>query len=156
GTTGEEAETDAAGVLVAPGETTAITPSVGRRLLWVALPACASLMLLATTNYVCQDVAPVPFLWVVPLSLYLLTFIISFDHPRWYRPRPMSLLALALLLLSAGAADDLISLLKIHTNYLHELALYFSTMFVACMICHGQLVRLRPDPKHLTEYYLLI
>jgi spermidine synthase len=156
GTTGEEAEADAAGVLVAPGQPATAAPSVGRRILWVTLPACASMMLLATTNYVCQDVAVMPFLWVVPLSLYLLTFIISFDHPRWYRPLPMSILALALLLLSAGAADDLISLLKIHTNYLHELALYFSTMFFACLICHGQLVRLRPDPKHLTEYYLLI
>jgi hypothetical protein len=156
GTTGEEAEADAAGVLVEPIKTAAAAPTVGRRILWVTLPACASLMLLATTNYVCQDVAVMPFLWVVPLSLYLLTFIISFDHPRWYRPLPMSILALALLLLSAGAADDLISLSKIHINYLHELALYFSTMFFACLICHGQLVRLRPDPKHLTEYYLLI
>jgi len=154
--TGEEAEADAAGVLVDPGQSVAAAPTVGRRILWVALPACASLMLLATTNYVCQDVAVMPFLWVVPLSLYLLTFIISFDHPRWYRPLPMSLLALVLLVLSAGAADNLVSLFKIHTNYLHELALYFNTMFLACMICHGQLVRLRPDPKHLTEYYLLI
>src|SRR5262249_14141787 len=69
---------------------------------------------------------------------------------------PMSILALVLLVLSAGAADNLVSLFKLHTNYLHELALYFSTMFFACMLCHGQLVRLRPDPKHLTEYYLLI
>ena len=53
-------------------------------MLWLLLPACASLVLLATTNHVCQDVAVVPFLWVVPLSLYLLTFIICFDHSRWY------------------------------------------------------------------------
>ncbi len=52
--------------------------------LWLFLPACASLILLATTNHVCQDVAPRPFLWVVPLSLYLLSFVICFDHPRWY------------------------------------------------------------------------
>ena len=54
------------------------------RLRWLALPACASLMLLAVTNHVCQDVAAVPFLWVMPLSLYLLSFIICFEHERWY------------------------------------------------------------------------
>jgi hypothetical protein len=131
-------------------------PSAGRRLLWVLLPACASLMLLATTNYVCQDVAVIPFLWVVPLSLYLLTFIICFDHPRWYRPVEMSVLATGLLILSAGAADDLFDLLHLPMTYIHELALYFGTMFFACLVCHGQLVRLRPAPRFLTEYYMLI
>lgn len=131
-------------------------PTVGRRMLWIALPACASLMLLATTNYVCQDVAVIPFLWVVPLSLYLLTFIICFDHPRWYRPMLMGVAALALLILSAGAADDLFDLFQIRMTFVHELALYFSTMFFACLVCHGQLVRLRPAPRFLTEFYLLI
>jgi len=131
-------------------------PSGGQKVLWIALPACASLLLLATTNYVCEDVAVIPFLWVVPLSLYLLTFIICFDHPRWYRPMLMSGIALGLLILSAGAADDLIDLLQISRTYVLELALYFSTMFFACLVCHGQLVRLRPSPKYLTEYYLMI
>ncbi|HEY2827484.1 MAG TPA: fused MFS/spermidine synthase, partial [Pirellulales bacterium] len=131
-------------------------PSVGRRLLWIALPACASLLLLATTNYVCQDVAVIPFLWVVPLSLYLVTFIICFDHPRWYRPMLLSGIALGLLILSAGAADDLIRLLAIPRTYILELAIYFSTMFFGCLVCHGQLVRLRPAPRFLTEYYLMI
>ena len=54
--------------------------------LWLLLPAFASVTLLATTNYVSTDVAPMPFLWVAPLSLYLLTFVIAFDHARWYRP----------------------------------------------------------------------
>ena len=57
-------------------------PGAGVRLLWLALPACASVLLLAVTNKMCQDVAVIPFLWVVPLGLYLLTFIISFDGPR--------------------------------------------------------------------------
>jgi hypothetical protein len=131
-------------------------PSFGRRLLWIALPACASLVLLATTNYVCEDVAVIPFLWVAPLSLYLLTFIICFDHPRWYRPMLTSGLALGLLILSAGAADDLFDLFQVNMTFVHELALYFSTMFFACLVCHGQLVRLRPAPKFLTEYYLMI
>lgn len=138
------------------GKAHVAAPSAGRRLLWILLPACASLMLLATTNYVCQDVAVIPFLWVVPLSLYLLTFIICFDHPRWYRPMLMGGIALGLLILSSGAADDLIRVFEIPRTYVLELALYFSTMFFACLVCHGQLVRLRPEPAHLTEYYMLI
>ena len=63
------------------------SPGWGRRLLWLLLPAFASLTFLATTNHVCQDVAVIPFLWIAPLSLYLLSFIICFDHERWYIPR---------------------------------------------------------------------
>jgi hypothetical protein len=62
-------------------------PRLGDRLLWVAFAAGGSILLLAITNQMCQDVAVVPFLWVLPLSLYLLTFIISFDHARWYLRR---------------------------------------------------------------------
>ncbi len=131
-------------------------PGAIRRLLWLSLPACASLMLLATTNYVCQDVAVIPFLWVVPLSLYLLTFIICFDHPRWYRPQATSALAIVFLVLAAGAGYSLMRAFSLHSNYFHELFLNFGAMFLACMVCHGQLVRLRPAPQYLTEYYLLI
>jgi hypothetical protein len=158
-------ESSAGGVLTDPVAmgTTLTVPSAARRILWVALPACASLMLLATTNYVCQDVAVMPFLWVIPLSLYLLTFIISFDHPRWYRPLPMSFATLALAVLSAGGIYSLLSWARaqfaapdLHLSFVEELGFYFGTMFFACLMCHGQLVRLRPDPRHLTEYYLLI
>lgn len=167
---GESAESDdgpespAGGLLTdaAAVGTTLTSPSPARRALWIALPACASLMLLATTNFVCQDVAVMPFLWVIPLSLYLLTFIISFDHPRWYRPLGMSIATLVLAVLSAGGAYAILYWANTHLggpdhlNFVQELALYFSTMFCACLMCHGQLVRLRPDPKHLTEYYLMI
>ena len=77
-------------------------PSWMRRLLWLALPAFASVLLLATTNHVCQDMSAVPFLWVVPLSLYLLSFIIAFDHERWYRRLPYGLAALIAIYLTAG------------------------------------------------------
>jgi hypothetical protein len=157
----EAAESDAAGVLVNPSANTALSmkavaPTLGRRILWIALPACASLMLLATTNFVCQDVAVMPFLWVIPLSLYLLTFIVAFDHPRWFRPVPLGMATIVLLMLSAGMFYRLASLLDLQMNYLHELAVFFTTMFFACLVCHGQLVRLRPDPAHLTEFYLMI
>ena len=65
------------------------TSSTLNHLLWLLLPACASVLLLATTNKLCQDVAVIPFLWVVPLALYLLSFIICFDSPRWYVRLPV-------------------------------------------------------------------
>src|SRR5262249_20817267 len=59
-------------------------PSLTTRAMWLGLPACASVLLLATTNKICQDVAVVPFLWILPLALYLVSFIVCFDSPAWY------------------------------------------------------------------------
>lgn len=84
------------------------SPSVFQGAMWVALAALASLMLLAVTNHVCQDIAVIPFLWVVPLSLYLLSFIISFDSPRWYSRRfygTMGFLTIALLVVMERAPE---------------------------------------------------
>jgi hypothetical protein len=141
-------------------------PSAGRRLLWLTLPAGASLMLLATTNQACQNVAVVPLLWVVPLALYLLTFIICFDHERWYRRRAYCAVAAVLVFLSAGGADWLSDVIpdlvpgidapSFGLSFVQERVLYFATMFMVCMVCHGELVRLRPSARHLTEYYLMI
>jgi spermidine synthase len=126
-------------------------PTWRARLSWVLLPAFASLVLLATTNHVCQDVAVIPFLWVAPLGLYLLTFIISFDHSRWYRRRAFAGAAMALTLCAALLNDPPISL-----GFVGELGTYFATMFVLCMVCHGELVRMRPSTRHLTGFYLLV
>jgi hypothetical protein len=137
-------------------------PSVPRRILWLLLPAGASVMLLATTNHICRDVAPLPFLWVAPLSLYLLSFIVCFDHSRWYvRPVWAVLALLGIAAVMAGdRMPDWIANPSKHEGawltYPHELALNFGTLFAICMICHGELVRLRPDPRHLTEFYLLL
>ena len=125
------------------------------RLRWLALPACASLMLLAATNHVCQDVAVVPFLWVMPLSLYLLSFIISFDHARWY-VRPLWAV-LAVVTLAGAAGNDVAQLSESPPlRMVGELTLYLTAMFSACMVCHGELYRLKPAPRYLTEFYLYI
>jgi hypothetical protein len=137
-----------------PADAPAAAPGMVRRLLWLALPAAASLMLLATTNHVCQNIAVVPFLWVVPLTLYLLTFIICFDHQRWY-VRGLWATA-AVLALVAAAGNEEFWWFDYHLSTAQELSLYFAAMFFACMVCHGELVRLKPDPRHLTEFYLLI
>jgi hypothetical protein len=117
-------------------------------------------MLLATTNNVCQYVAVVPFLWVAPLSLYLLTFIVCFDHERWY-VRPFFCLLSVISLLRVAGAWDVNMLLRNHLHLILDrfatgLILYFVTLFSVCMVFHGELVRSRPAPRHLTEFYLFV
>jgi hypothetical protein len=136
----------------------AARPTLGRRALWLGLPACATLMLLATTNHVCQEVAVIPFLWVVPLSLYLISFIITFDHERWYSRRVFGL-ATAVLTLAVAGIHPLASLLdKINYDlgFTQQVLLYFAALFSICMLCHGEMVRLRPSARYLTEFYLMI
>ncbi len=124
-------------------------PSFWRRIACIALSGLSSLMFIATTNHVCHDIATVPFLWIVPLALYLLSFIICFDHPRWYVREVWSGLC-ALGILGVTVVDP-------DLPFLASLLLQFGTMFTICMICHGELVRLRPaNSKYLTEYYLFI
>lgn len=117
--------------------------------LWLALPTVASLMLLATTEKLTQEVAVIPFLWVLPLSLYLLSFILCFDNPRWYRRALFG----AALLVSIAEYD---SLAVDQTLLVLKIGLHAGILFVVCMVCHGELYRLRPHPKHLTEFYLMV
>jgi hypothetical protein len=119
--------------------------------LWLALATCGSVMLLATTNHLCADVAVVPFLWVLPLSLYLLSFILSFQHDAWYERRiwvsalVVSLAAVVILLKQTEDVD-----LRL------QIFIYSAALFAACMVCHGELARARPPAAHLTSYYLVI
>jgi len=137
----------------APAES---APTWSHRLLWLFLPGLASMMLLATTNHVCQDVAVIPFLWVMPLSLYLLTFIICFDHERWYKRRLVALGAIVTLCL-VTAVDQLITTgAHMSFSFTVELTLYFAALFFLCTVCHGELVRLKPSPRYLTSFYLHI
>jgi hypothetical protein len=135
-------------------------PTWRLRTLWLLLPACASVILLATTNHVCQDVAPRPFLWVMPLSLYLLSFVFCFDHPRWY-VRPLwavpAVIGIAIVLgsdASLRGLRDPYQQAGISLAFSYILLLHFGTMFCICMVCHGELARLKPEPRHLTEFYL--
>ena len=125
-------------------------PTIGTTALWLALSACGSALLMSLTNKLCQDLAAVPFLWVLPLALYLMTFILCFERPAWYRRDIFTLLlaAVAALLCWQSARGD---------RPLHELiAIYCSGLFVACMVCHGELYRLRPAADRQTTFYLMI
>jgi hypothetical protein len=128
-----------------------LRPSTLDRLLWLLLPACASMLLLAITNKMCQDTAVIPFLWVLPLALYLVSFIVCFDNPRWYK-RPFFTLALVAV---QGPICWAMSR-RVETPLLLLLTIYSAGLFVCCMVCHGELYRLRPDPRHLTSFYLTI
>jgi hypothetical protein len=134
-----------------PSPTLNPRPSTLNYLLWLLLPGCASVLLLATTNKLCQDVAVIPFLWVVPLALYLFSFIICFDSPRWYVRFPFTVALIAAMVSLCWALYNGADLLMFK-----QVALYCSALFVCCMVCHGELYRLKPDPSHLTAFYLMI
>lgn len=125
--------------------------TVSDRMLWMLLPAVASVMLLAVTNHVSQNVAVIPFLWVAPLALYLVSFIITFDNDRWYDRRVwIPLLVLALAALTYHQYDEFVD------EIYWVLPLYCAGLFVICMVCHGEVVRLRPAVTELTTFYLLV
>jgi SAM-dependent methyltransferase len=130
----------------------AVAPPWSERLLWMGLAACASALLLAVTNHLTQNIAAIPFLWVLPLSLYLLSFILCFDSDRWYnRWLFIRLGAVALPAVAyAISTESDISNLKL------ALGFFCSTLFVLFMICHGELARRRPAPVYLTSFYLMV
>jgi MFS family permease len=126
--------------------------ALGRHIIWILLPACASALLLSVTTHVTQDVAAIPFLWVLPLSLYLLSFILCFDADGWYRRGVfMPLLAVAL-----GGMTYLLWSSRPDVKLWVVVLLWAAGLFVACMVCHGELARLKPHPRYLTSFYLMV
>jgi hypothetical protein len=118
-------------------------------LLWFLLSFCGSTLLLAMTNYVTQDLASVPLLWVLPLSLYLLSFILCFDSNRWYSRRLYGILFALLAMITFEPRVT-----GVAAGGVRIIAVCFGTLFTACMICHGELVRLKPAKARLTSFYL--
>lgn len=180
-------------------ETPEPEPKPIQKLAWILLPALASIALLAVTNHLSQDVAAVPFLWVLPLSLYLLTFILCFDSDIWYQRRFFAPAAMASILWIAFLAalpkldtyfenlgweqtpsktlDDAMKAIieggnkripgfkslnldfeadSIDYNPMFQGLFYLSCLFLGCMVCHGELAKLKPGKKHLTNYFLLV
>jgi hypothetical protein len=120
--------------------------------LWLALSALGSWMLLAITNHITQNIASIPFLWLVPLTLYLLTFILCFESDGWYRRSwLLGPTAVILGLCAWGLQTSDISL-DIKT----AVPLYLTGLFMLCMFFHGELAKMRPAPRHLTRFYLMI
>src|SRR6267142_2106183 len=125
-------------------------PGPGLQALWAVLAACASTLLLAFTGHMTLNIAAIPFLWVLPLALYLLSFVLCFEASGWYRRW------LFLPLLGAGLAGVCITLSRSNPSIWTLIPLYSATLFAACMVCHGELARSKPHPQHLTGFYLML
>jgi hypothetical protein len=123
-----------------------------RRLHWLALAACGSMLLLTITNHLTQNVAPVPLLWVLPLAIYLLTFTLVFSRRHFYSRA----LFIRLLAMGLGAMGYAIWDARSITALQVTLPLFCGGLFVCCMFCHGELNRLKPDETGLTTFYLMI
>lgn len=135
---------------IVPAPSTA-RPTSALLSLWVGLSGAASLLLLAVTNQISQEVAVIPFLWILPLVLYLISFIITFAGGRGYNRRFYA----ALFIVSVA----LILFVLLNSTRLHiywQILAYSLLLFAACMMCHGELYLLRPAPEHLTTFYLMI
>ena len=121
-------------------------PGVWKILFWLGLSASGSTLLLATTNQISQEIAVNPFLWIAPLSLYLLSFVLTFESVRWYRRGPFAVMAG-----QGAAAVCVVASAAVAVSLWAQLAVYLAGLFAACMVCHGELVRSRPSPRYLTE-----
>ncbi len=123
-----------------------------RRATWFALAACSSTLLLAVTNHIDENVAAVPLLWIAPLAIYLLTFILAFSSSHWYkRALFLRLLAFALGILGYAIYNvNAIEAVQI------SLPVFLTGLFICCMFCHGELYRLRPAASESTGFYLAI
>jgi hypothetical protein len=120
-------------------------------LFWLALSASSSTLLVATTNQLSQDIAVNPFLWVAALSVYLLTFILTFQNARWYN-RVLFAIAAGVLAPIACMLPSLSATLSLGS----QLGVYLVALFVLCMVCHGELARSRPSTRYLTHFYFAI
>lgn len=130
----------------------ATPPGRTEYLLWILLAMCASMLLLTVTQHLAGDVASIPFLWVLPLTLYLLSFILCFDAEGWYQ-RPLFLVLLFPVL---GTMSYLIWAEADKPGMRWSIAIFSLALFTACMFCHGELARTKPHPRYLTIYFLMI
>jgi hypothetical protein len=127
-------------------------PSWASRLLWLGLSGSASILLLAVTTHLTQDVAAIPFLWIIPLVGYLLSFIICFESPRLYNRAvfvPLLIASLSFMAYRLWPEHGRMDLRLV-------IGLLAASLFVCCMVCHGELVRLKPHPRFLTGFYVTI
>ncbi len=124
-------------------------PTVRQRLLWLALPAAGSAALLAVTNQICQELTVLPLLWVLPLALYLATYMLAFAGPRWRLRR-----VTAPLLLAGLACAAIVLYYQLDLPVLLQIGAFSFSLFAVGLACHGELARLQPPARHLTAYYL--
>lgn len=128
----------------------AVRPSKHHIVSWLILTALSCALLLSTTQIMMQNVISFPLLWIIPLTLYLLTFIITFSTPRsYYRPFWMIVYA---------ALTGLLFYIPSHHQFflMVQICMFSGLIFSGCMICHGEVAKLKPHPQYLTFYYLIL
>jgi spermidine synthase len=126
-------------------------PTAGDRVLWLLMAAGGALLLSAVTSHLSQNIAAIPLLWILPLTIYLLTFVIAFNGKLYWRWVVICLLPFAL-----GGVGYKIANLDTDISLRMSIAMFCVLLFVACLFCHGELYRRRPAPRYTTQYYLLI
>lgn len=132
----------------APAAAAGPAPSWRDRAIWIGLAAIPSSLMLGVTTHITTDVASAPFLWVIPLALYLLTFIIAFSDRPIVSPK-------LTLMLQAAAVVACAALMPFKSaNFMLQLSVHLAAFFLTALMCHQALVARRPDPAHLTEFYL--
>ncbi len=120
--------------------------------LWLALSATGAALLLAVTNHLTQNIPSIPLLWVVPLAIYLLTFILCFEgRERYSRDGYLAALSAMVCVMAWFLLDR-----RLQFQLAWQSAVFAVGLFVACMFCHGELARAKPAPRHLTAFYLVV
>ena len=127
-------------------------PRVRDYAMWLLLSAMGSFMLLGVTNHITHDVAAVPFLWILPLTLYLVTFILCFEGRGWYQRRIFFVPLLAVVVAMAWGLHTDGGVMDIKG----AVPLYAAGLFICCMFFHGELAAMKPAPRYLTTFYLMI
>jgi spermidine synthase len=132
------------------------------RLVWILLAFCGSLLLCAMTNHLTQNVAPIPLLWVIPLIAYLLSFVLAFGSARiYFRPVTLVLLLTALIVIAffiydPFATDETHPFWYHLTDAVYAIPILSVCLLIGCFVCHAELYRLRPSPRHMTAFYLSV
>ncbi len=131
-------------------------PTATQKVIWISLSAMGAILLLAVSNHLTQNISSIPLLWVVPLVLYLITFILCFDaksgQSSWYqRTLWIPMLGASIIAMAWTLADK-----DMHFMLYWQIGIFLVGLFIACMFCHGELADRKPHPAHLTTFYLMI
>jgi len=121
-------------------------------LTWVFLAACPSILMVADTSFLTENIAPIPLIWVAPLALYLLSFIFCFEGSGWYQRK----IFLPLLVISLFVLAYLPTLGMNEFPTIISMGINLIAFFVVCMVCHGEIALQQPHSRYLTIYYLML
>src|SRR5215470_15880068 len=122
------------------------------QLLWLALAACGAALMMGVTTHLSQNVAPIPLLWVLPLGIYLFSFVLCFDMEKIYQRQ----IWIPAMLIGLSGMTYVMFYHGGTTNLKFAIPVQLSGLFACCMVCHGELARHKPAPRSLTYFYLLV